>query len=78
MTLDLYATAYSVGGLHAQLDAEQTLFGGVAGDRRAVVVRLLATFTCRVRRLRIRRDAHPALRGSLFSSQRYPWLDRLA
>ena len=42
---DLYATAYSVGGLHTQLDAEQTLFGEEVGDRRAAAwPRLLATF----------------------------------
>ena len=76
---DLYATAYSVGGLHAQLDAEQTLFGEEVGDRRAAAwPRLLATFAavyegCEYDEMRI-----PPYGGSLFDPERYPWLDRLA
>ena len=76
---DLYATAYSVGGLHDQLDAERTLYGDEVGDRRAAAwPRLLATFAavyegCEYDEMRI-----PPYGGSLFDPGRYPWLDRLA
>ena len=76
---DLYATAYSVSGLHDQLDAEQNLYGEEVGDRRAAAwPRLLATFAavyegCEYDEMRI-----PPYGGSLFDPARYPWLDRLA
>jgi len=76
---DLYATAYSVGGLHAQLDAEQNLYGEEVGDRRAAAwPRLLATFAvvyegCEYEEMRI-----PPYGGSLFDPARYPWLERVA
>jgi hypothetical protein len=76
---DLYATAYSVGGLHAQLEAEQNLYGEEVGDRRAAAwPRLLATFAavykgCEYDEMRI-----PPYGGSLFDPARYPWLDHLA
>jgi hypothetical protein len=76
---DLYATAYSVGGLHAQLEADQNLYGEEVGDRRAAAwPRLLATFAavyegCEYDEMRI-----PPYGGSLFDPARYPWLDHLA
>jgi hypothetical protein len=76
---DLYATAYSVSGLHTQLDAEQNLYGEEVGDRRAAAwPRLLATFAvvyegCEYEEMRI-----PPYGGSLFDPARYPWLERLA
>lgn len=76
---DLYDSAYSVGGLHSQLDAEQNLYGEEVGDRRAAAwPRLLATFAavyegCEYEEMRI-----PPYGGSLFDPARYPWLDRLA
>ena len=76
---DLYATAYSVTGLHDQLDAEQNLYGDEIGDRRAAAwPRLLATFAavyegCEYDEMRI-----PPYGGSLFDPARYPWLERLA
>jgi hypothetical protein len=76
---DLYATAYSVNGLHSQLDAEQNLYGEEVGDRRAAAwPRLLATFSavyegCEYEEMRI-----PPYGGSLFDPARYPWLERIA
>jgi hypothetical protein len=76
---DLYATAYSVSGLHTQLDAEQNLYGEEVGDRRAAAwPRLLATFAvvyegCEYEEMRI-----PPYGGGLFDPARYPWLERLA
>ena len=71
---DLYAMAYSVSGLHTQLDAEQNLYGEEVGDRRAAAwPRLLATFAvvyegCEYEEMRIPPTAvasstRPAIRG---------------
>jgi hypothetical protein len=79
VTADLYASAYSVIGLHDQLDAEQNRYGEEIGDRRAAAwPRLLATFAavyggCEYDEMRI-----PPYGGSLFDPARYPWLERLA
>jgi hypothetical protein len=79
VTADLYASAYSVTGLHDQLDAEQNRYGEEIGDRRAAAwPRLLATFGavyggCEYDEMRI-----PPYGGSLFDPARYPWLERLA
>ena len=76
---DLYATAYSVAGLHDQLDAEQNLYGDEVGDRRAAAwPRLLATFAavyegCEYDEMRI-----PPYGGGLFDPARYPWLEQVA
>ena len=76
---DLYATAYSVAGLHEQLAAERNLYGDEVGDRRAAAwPRLLATFAavyegCEYDEMRI-----PPYGGSLFDPSRYPWLEDLA
>jgi len=76
---DLYATAYSVAGLHDQLDAEQNLYGDEVGDRRAAAwPRLLATFAavyegCEYDEMRI-----PPYGGGLFDPGRYPWLEMVA
>ena len=76
---ELYVTAYSVAGLHSQLDAEQNLHGEEVGDRRAAAwPRLLATFAavyegCEYDEMRI-----PPYGGSLFDPSRYPWLEKLA
>ena len=75
---DLYASAYSVTGLHDQLDAEQNLYGEEVGDRRAAAwPRLLATFAavhggCEHEAMRI-----PPYGGDLFAPARYPWLEHL-
>lgn len=79
VTSDLYASAYSVIGLHDQLDAEQNRYGEEIGDLRAAAwPRLLATFAavyggCEYDEMRI-----PPYGGSLFDPARYPWLERLA
>ena len=76
---DLYATAYSVAGLHEQLAAERNLYGDEVGDRRAAAwPRLLATFAavydgCGYDEMRI-----PPYGGSLFDPSRYPWLEDVA
>ena len=75
---DLYSTAYSVSGLHDQLDAEQNLHGEEVGDRRAAAwPRLLATFAavyegCEYDEMRI-----PPYGGGLFDPDRYPFLEVL-
>jgi hypothetical protein len=75
---DLYATAYSVTGLHNQLDIEQNLYGEEVGDRRAAAwPRLLATFAavydgCEYDEMRI-----PPYGGGLFDPGRYPFLEAL-
>jgi hypothetical protein len=79
VTADIYATAYSVAGLHDLLDAEQNLYGDEVGDRRAAAwPRLLATFAavyegCGYDEMRI-----PPYGGSLFDPARYPWLETVA
>jgi hypothetical protein len=76
---DLYATAYSVAGLHDQLATERNLYGDEIGDRRAAAwPRLLATFAavydgCEYDEMRI-----PPYGGSLFDPARYLWLENLA
>ncbi|HET9899324.1 MAG TPA: hypothetical protein VFQ44_30735 [Streptosporangiaceae bacterium] len=75
---DLYASAYSVAGLHDLLEAEQHLYGEEVGDRRAAAwPRLLATFAavydgCEYDEMRI-----PPYGGGLFDPAHYPWLDLL-
>ncbi len=79
VTSDLYATGYSVTGLYDQLTADRNLYGDEVGDRRSAAwPRLLATFGavydgCEYEEMRI-----PPYGGSLFDSDRYPWLDQLA
>ncbi|MEU8021012.1 DNA methyltransferase [Micromonospora haikouensis] len=71
----LYAQAYAASTLHGQLGAARDLHGDEVGDRRtAAWPRLLALFAavhggCEHPDLRI-----PAHGGSLFDSQRFPWL----
>jgi hypothetical protein len=76
---ELYATAYSVTGLHDQLDAERNLYGDEVGDRRAAAwPRLLATFTAVYAGSEYDEMRIPPYGGSLFDPARYPWLESLA
>jgi hypothetical protein len=76
---ELYATAYSVAGLHDQLDAERNLYGDEVGDRRAAAwPRLLATFTAVYAGSEYDEMRIPPYGGSLFDPARYPWLESLA
>jgi hypothetical protein len=76
---ELYATAYSVTGLHDQLDAERNLYGDEVGDRRAAAwPRLLATFTAVYAGSEYDEMRIPPYGGSLFDPTRYPWLESLA
>ncbi|MGC4761250.1 Eco57I restriction-modification methylase domain-containing protein [Micromonospora sp. DT46] len=75
VTDPLYAQAYAASTLHGQLGAVRDLHGDEVGDRRtAAWPRLLALFAavhggCEHPDLRI-----PAHGGSLFDSERFPWL----
>jgi hypothetical protein len=76
---ELYATAYSVTGLHDQLDAERNLYGDEVGDRRAAAwPRLLATFTAVYAGSEYDEMRIPPYGGGLFNPSRYPWLESLA
>jgi hypothetical protein len=76
---ELYATAYSVTGLHDQLDAERSLYGDEVGDRRtAAWPRLLATFTAVYAGSEYDEMRIPPYGGGLFDPARYPWLEGLA
>jgi hypothetical protein len=76
---ELYATAYSVTGLHDQLDAERNLYGDELGDRRAAAwPRLLATFTAVYAGSEYDEMRIPPYGGSLFDPSLYPWLEGLA